>query len=119
MSYTIDLIDPATSSVFESDVPHQLRGDPYVVGGNQQARLNITYNYLRHFLSTIDSAKGIRAIYGMTGAASIPILSAAIARLKDDSSEDYYEPTEGNARLALIQMRTLAQACPEGTWNGD
>jgi hypothetical protein len=88
------------------------------MGGTPEAWLNITYNYSKHFFRVI-GGEGIRTIYGMTGKDSIPILVGAIHRLKDDASNDYWEPTEGNARQALINLHALAVMCPNGVWDGD
>ena len=58
------------------------------------------------------------AIYGMTGAESIPVLEAAAAKLSDDVSEDYWEATEGNAKRALLQLLAMARMRPDGDWDG-
>ena len=63
--------------------------------------------------------KGIRTIYGMAGAESIPVIKAAMAQLKDDVSDNYWEPTEGNAKKALAQLLAFAQMRPDGIWDGD
>jgi hypothetical protein len=55
----------------------------------------------------------------MTGADSIPLLDQAIDNLADDKTGDYWEPTEGNAKAALIQLKTLAKMRPDGVWRGD
>lgn len=52
---------------------------------------------------------GIRTIYGMTGAESIPVLASAAAKLGDDASPDYREPAEGNAKRALLQLLAMAR----------
>lgn len=62
---------------------------------------------------------GIRTIYGMTGAESIPIIKAAMEKLSDDISEDYWEATEGNAKKALAGLLAFAQMRPDGVWKGD
>jgi len=96
-----------------------MRGGTYCIGGTNHARLNITYNYAPHFRRVIDENKGIRALYGKTGAESLTILDGAIAALKNDTHEDYWEPTEGNAKAALMQLRALAAMRPDGVWTGD
>jgi hypothetical protein len=106
-----------------------MKGGTYCVGGCDTASINITYNYSPHFYRVIqaidpesnDDAKrgGIRSIYGMTGAESIPVLEKAIAQLGNDVHEDYWEPTEGNAKLALMQCLALAKMRPDGVWAGD
>lgn len=100
------------------DAAHQMRGGTYAVGGTQEAWLNITYNYAEHFYNVLGE-KGIRTIYGMTGAESIPLLKAAMEKLGDDVDEDYWKSTEGNAKAALAGLLALAQMRPDGVWDGD
>lgn len=137
MSYDIELVDQITGKTLDLDAPHHMRGGTYAVGGTTQAHLNITYNYYRHFRRVFDDlsrprdkapqymidegvpAVGIRTIYGLTGAESLPILDRAISMLGDDVDEDYWKPTEGNAKRVLIQLRTLAAMRPDGLWHGD
>ena len=138
MSYDISLTDPITGQTLQLDAPHHMRGGTYAVGGTAEARLNITYNYGRHYCrifrtrpvredvkgdqcnAGIDGeVGGIRSIYGLTGAESIPVLQAAISQLGDDTHPDYWEPTEGNAKRALVQLLALAKMRPDGVWNGD
>lgn len=134
MSYDISLRDPVTKAVLELDEPHQMKGGTYALGGTKLAMLNVTYNYARHFervfggeqpTSAFDMIfggtrqSGIRSIYGKTGAESIPLLDAAIAKLGDDVDPDYWKPTEGNAKTALFHLRALATLRPDGVWDGD
>ena len=134
MSYDIELTDPVTGATLELDAPHHMRGGTYQVGGCTEAHLNVTYNYASHFRRAFghDEIKlddfqrmfgggetGIRSIYGMTGAASIPVLRSAAAKLGDDVDPDYWKPTEGNAKRALLQLIALAEMRPDGIWKGD
>ena len=118
MSYDICLRDPVTHLTIELDEPHRMRGGTYTVGGTTDAWINVTYNYARHFERVLGE-RGIRSIYGMTGAESIPVLEYAASRLADDVSDDYWEPTEGNAKRALLQLAALARMRPYGIWDGD
>ena len=118
MGYSISLIDPASGSTRKLDAPHYMRGSTYAIGGTTDAALDVTYNYSPIFRRTFGD-RGIRAIYGMTGAASIPVLDAAIAKLGGDVDADYWKATEGNARQALKHLRELARMCPDGVWSGD
>lgn len=118
MSYDIELVDPVTKKVLELDSPHHMHGGTYALGGTKEASLNITYNYSRYFYGVLGEG-GIRSIYGKTAADSIPILEKAISKLGDDASDDYWEPTEGNAKRSLIQLLTLAKMRPDGVWDGD
>jgi hypothetical protein len=124
MSYAIYLNDPITKECLLLDSKHHMRGGTYCVGGEDRAKLNITYNYAKHFYRVFDKEPdtkglGVRTIYGMTGAESIPVLKAAIAQLGDDVNEDYWAATEGNAKRSLLQLVALATMRPDGVWDGD
>ena len=118
MSYDIDLTDPITEETLILEQPHQMKGGTFAVGGCRHASLNITYNYADHYLKVL-GPDGIRTIYGMTGGESIQVLKQAVDQLSDNVSEDYWEPTEGNAKAALLQLMALAQMRPDGVWKGD
>lgn len=119
MSYDIYLTDPVTHETLEADAKHFMTGGTYAVGGTRELWLNVTYNYAQHFYRVLDPEKGIRAIYGMTGAESIPVLEGAAAKLGDDVDPDYWEPAEGNAKRALLKLAALARMRPDGVWDGD
>ena len=120
MSYDISLCDPVTHETLETDTPHQLRGGTYAMGGTTELWLNITYNYGRFYRKPeVFGEEGIRTIYGMTGAESIPVIKNAIENLGDDVHPDYWEPTEGNAKRPLFQLLAMAQMRPDGVWEGD
>ena len=118
MSYDIFLRDPVNGQPIILDEPHFMRGGTYCVDGSNELHLNVTYNYAKIYYYKIGE-KGIRTIYGMSGADSIPVLDAAISQLSDDKTENYWEPTEGNAKAALIQLRSMAKMRPDGIWYGD
>lgn len=120
MGYDISLRHPETGSVLTADEPHQIRGGTYAIGGTEELWLKVTYNYAGHFQRVLGE-DGIRSIYGLTGAESIPILDSAIAQLKDDvnPSDDYWAATEGNVKRALESLRELALMGPHGVWYGD
>jgi len=131
MSYDVELTDPMTGDILELDSPHQMKGGTYQLGGSPNAWLNITWNYGKHYRRVFPDRPsdhreardgvltGIRTIYGLTGAESIPVLERAILRLGDDVDDDYWKGTEGNARRALTQLLALAQMRPDGIWDGD
>lgn len=118
MSYGIRLVDAKTKKGIELDNVHHLKGGIYTVGGTKKAYLNVTYNYSSIFYKILGE-KGIRSIYGLTAKESIPILEKAAASLKDDVSDDYWEPTEGNVRKALLDLLELAKLKPDAIWDGD
>lgn len=120
MSYDITLNDPVTKKVIELNEPHFRRGGTYAVGGTKELWLNITYNYSAIFCRPDVFGKGgIRSIYGMTGAESIPILKKANEVLADDIDPDYWKATEGNVKKSLCQLLSMAQMRPDGIWDGD
>jgi len=55
----------------------------------------------------------------MTGAQSIKVLDSAVQKLRDDISSDYWKPTEGNAKAALLKLIAMAEMRPDGIWSGD
>ncbi|RYF20046.1 MAG: hypothetical protein EOO77_08825 [Oxalobacteraceae bacterium] len=121
MSYDINLKNPDGTTVhFES--PHQNGGGTQAVGGTTEAWFNITYNYSTFFYRVLGE-KGIRAIYGMTPAESIPVLCRAMADLGTDTDPDYWKATEGNAALALQGLVNIArlgvEQAPDSVWEGD
>jgi hypothetical protein len=117
MSYDIYLSDPLSGETLELPFEHHLKGGTYALGGTTLAELNVTYNYARHYRGF--GPKGIREIYGMTGAQSLQPLITVAESLGRDTSEDYWEPTEGNARQALIDLLSLARMLPHGIWRGN
>jgi hypothetical protein len=117
MSYDISLLD-ASGKVVEFEEPVDIRGGTYCAGGTFTAWLNVTYNYAPHFYRVLGE-KGIRSIYGLTGLQSLPLLDAAIEALADDVDDDYWTPTEGNAKESLKNLRWLASKAPSATWDGD
>lgn len=83
MSYDISLNEPISGETIKFETAHFVRGGTYAIGGTQEAWLNITYNYAKHYYRVFGE-KGIRTIYGMTGAESIPIeLADVIIRVLD------------------------------------
>ena len=118
MSYDIELCDPVTGKTLCLEEPHQIIGGTYAVGGTKELCLNVTYNYGEHYYRILGE-EGIRVIYGMTGAESIPVLKQAMDALGDDVSDDYWEATEGNAKAALAGLLQMAQWRPDGVWQGD
>lgn len=119
MSYDISLIHRVGRMPLRLSEPHHMHGGTYAVGGEHRATLNITYNYAPSFQKAFGCREGVRSMYGLSGAESIPILKAAIAGLGDDVDPDYWKHTEGNAKSALFQLMALAIMRPDGEWEGD
>lgn len=140
MSYDISLKDPVTNETLCAKFNHEMTGGTYTIGGTNELWLNITYNYARWyyhtgvFAATKEESKGIRTIYGKSGAESIPILQHAIntlQALEEDITEEerlkyisygadgYWLPTRENAIRPLYQLLSMAQFRPDGIWDGD
>ena len=117
MSYDICLCDPVTKETIEFEADHQVVGGIFRWGGTKEAWLNVTYNYHPHFKTL--GEKGIRELYGKTGAESIPILKNVISGLGDNVDQAYWKATEGNAKRALCGLLAFAQMRPDGVWSGD
>lgn len=118
MSYDIYIVG-GDGKPLQLDVPHQLRGGTHALGGTREAWLNVTYNYAPHFYRVIDAERGIRWLYGQPVMATLPRLADAINALGQDEDPDYWRPTEGNARRALVNLVILALLAPMGVWDGD
>lgn len=126
MSYDIELVDPVSKQVIEIADAHFMRGGTYRLGGSNKLSLNITYNYssiLHRVLvpksTPSEYTTGIRSLYGLTALEGIPLLESAIGELADDSSEDYWEPTEGNVKRSLNNLLTMCKMRPDALIIGD
>ena len=140
MSYDIRLVDPVTHEQLCTDVPHDMRGGTYAMYGTTELWLNITYNYGRYYRAGFEpnqetNENGIRTIYGLTGAESVPVIQKAIEKISSDDIPDitqkemdelkkqgvdgYWMPTKTNALKPLYQLIAMAQIRPDGVWDGD
>ena len=140
MSYDIYLRDRVTKETVHFDTPHQMTGGTYAVGGTTEAWLNVTYNYAQWyykdgvFPNNGEDNSGIRSIYGLSGADSIPVLEHAIKVLesmtedlsekeiqeyKDGGASGYWTPTRANAIRPLYQLLAMAKMRPDAEWDGD
>lgn len=140
MSYDIYLRNRVTKETVHFDTPHQMAGGTYAVGGTTEAWLNVTYNYAQWyykdgvFPDNGEDNSGIRSIYGLSGAESIPVLEHAIKTLesmtedltekeiqeyKDGGAGGYWTPTRANAIRPLYQLLAMAKMRPDAEWSGD
>ena len=119
MSYDVYLNDPVTKEHIILSEPHFMHGGTYQLGGSTVLWLNITYNYGKILRDVIDNEQGIRWLYGKGALETLPKLEEAILKLKAEVSADYWEPTEGNVKCALLQLKTFARMRPDGIWDGD
>src|SRR4030095_4414078 len=112
MSYDIHLQRGGMTVELPKGV-EQPKGGTYTVE-SRGAWLNVTYNYAPFFYKHIDKEKGIRWLYGQKARDTINKLETAIEAM-DPTTEtrNYWEATEGNARLALVGLLRMAQALPD------
>lgn len=113
MSYSVSIINPDTGAILEAPIPLDLRGANYVVGGTTELELTITYNYHEH-LQTALGVLGLDGLDGLAAHETWTLILAGIAVLDNDVVDDYWAATEGNAKLALINLLIMACVSPEG-----
>lgn len=118
MSYDISIVDRKTKEQIEVEFPHDLKGGTYAIGGTRELWLNITYNYAPFFRKVFSEhgPDGIHCIEGQKVEDTIPWIEKAIEQLGDDVDDNYWAPTEGNAKKALTNLLKLAKMYPEGEW---
>ena len=115
MSYDIALCkneEPVT-------VARHADGGTYALGGTTYAELNVTYNYGKHYYQHLDEEKGLRWLYGKTGAETVERLELAVKALGTEQVADYWNPTPGNAGYALNILLGWAKQHPDAVWDGD
>lgn len=100
-------------------VDHFDEGGTRILGGTDQAELNITYNYSWFFYKFLSPRKGLRWLYGKTGKQCIGRLEKAVKELGTQQFENYWAPTPGNAGHALSILLRWAKQHPDAVFNGD
>ena len=118
MGYDISIRHPGTGAVLHAAEPHHYRGGTYCEGGTTELWISLTYNYAPHFYRVLGE-RGIRRIYGMETLESVSLLAEAARQLEGLPDPDYWAPTEGNAKAALLKLIGLAALAPGGVWDGD
>ena len=117
MSWWVYLEEPNGEPV---EVAHHAEGGTYVMGGITVAELNVTYNYGGQFREALPELEGSGILkvmlHGKTGADTIPLLERVVEHCGTDQSDDYWEPTPGNAGHAAAIMLEWARQHPDGRW---
>ena len=98
MSWWISLQDKDGKNIDTDEVRSE--GGTYRLGGQSEAELNVTYNYSQHF--------DFKKLDGLSAVEAEKILLDAIGRLGNDADEDYWKPTEGNAKRAIQALLDFA-----------
>ncbi len=118
MSWSFDLCDAVTGECLATEKKHFMFGGTVCVGGDTAMTLDVTYNYSNIINKVFDCEEGYAYfLQGKTGAETIPVLKDAISQLSNDVDNDYWKPTEGNAKRALSQLLVFAQMRPDGVWH--
>ena len=104
MSYDISIIGDDVCS----PIVHHVKGGTYALGGSRNLETNITFNYYNAFKKAFQHEDGIKILDGMECMEAIPVIVEAMKRLGDDETENYWDPTEGNAKRSLEGLLHIA-----------
>ena len=113
MSFDVSLEDENGTPVL---VTRHSEGGTYVLGGTDQAILNITYNYSPFYSKHLDAEHGLRWLDGKKGAECVERLAEAVAQLGTERTSDYWAATAGNAGYALFILHAWAREHPGATF---
>jgi hypothetical protein len=122
MSHDISLNCPCCKQVLH--MPESFEdGGTHVYGGDDECRLNVTYNYgslYRDVFPEKDITNGpISWLYGKTGGDTITVLRKGVERLGTKRDDNYWNATAGNAGAALERLLSFTLQHPAGVWDGD
>lgn len=120
MSYDMAFVHPVTGEVAIMKEAKALHGGTYRIGDEDyQADFNITYNYSPFFYAVFGEL-GIRSLYGKPAWQVSLLLASAIVRMGAETTDNYWDSTEGNARAALVGLMLISEQVPqESILNGD
>lgn len=83
MSFDIDLVDQINGAPLFLPYSHS-EGGTYVMGGTNEASLNITYNYSKFYYETLDNEDGLRWLHGKLAGETVDKLFHAVKVLSVD-----------------------------------
>ena len=113
MSYDVYLMkDEGIARV----VPHQ-EGATIVVGGDDSAELNVTYNYGKFYYDHLDKQHGLKWLHKKKAQDTIERLEAAVKELGTERDGDYWAATAGNAGHALFILLSWAKQHPDAIFD--
>lgn len=90
-------------------VDNHAEGGTYIVGGTNNAHINVTYNYSRYFY--------FEGLHGRKAADTIQELEQAVAELGVERDTDYWARTPGNAGHTINILLNWARQHPDATWD--
>ncbi len=108
MSYWIYLRNKDGENV---TVDAHAEGGTHVMGGTDEAELNVTYNYGVHIHKYLKG--GLKYLHKKKGKSVIKKLEKAVKELGTERSDNYWDSTEGNAGYALNILLGWAKQHPE------
>lgn len=115
MSYDVYLNDPKTGKPVT--VENHQEGGNQVLGGTEEAWLNVTYNYSKAYALVLPSSSLRNLLDGKTARDVIPVMEEAVQKLGTEEYEkDYWAPTPGNAGYALNILLTWAKQYPDAVF---
>lgn len=99
------------------EVENHEEGGTYVLGGETEAHLNITYNYSKVYYLAVENFPGMIDFFnGKKAADLLPVLEAAIKKLGITRYDDYWAPTPGNAGYALSLLIPWCKQYPDAVF---
>ena len=119
MSWSVSLCDPKTLEIAEIDFPARMSATGlFLPASRREAFITVTSNYddiyRRH---DVLGPLGLQKFNGMCAQDSVVLLLQAMHALKDDAHlQDYWSPTEGNAKRPLRYMYNASKVFPSGVW---
>lgn len=115
MGYDIKLLDKNKQIVKSERALYNL-GGYFTKDGIYDMECGITYNYSSILKKVFPGTEGIRYLNNKIAESTYSVLDNAIKQLKDDYSDDYFEPTEGNVKQALLSLYQMALRNPNAIW---
>ncbi len=110
MSYWVYLQNEKNEPV---KVKKHQEGGTHAIGGVDEAELNITYNYGKHYRKHLNRRTGLRWLNNKKAREVIKKLEAAVKELGTQTAKDYWEATRGNAGYALAILLSWAKQYPD------
>ena len=95
------------------EVDNHTEGGTYSVFGTDNAELNITYNYSKHYYEHLNNTQGLRYLHEKKAKEVISDLERTVKILGTKRDNDYWNPTEGNAGYALNILLEWAKQNPD------
>ncbi len=83
-------------------------GGTFVLGGTNEAELNVTYNYSKHY--------SVNDINGKKAKDTVKELQEKVNEFGTERDNDYWASTKGNVGYALNILLGWAKQHPEAVW---